>query len=229
VIGLNGLSIPQSSTAYSAQLASIHNSWFTELRLINASKEERTIHLTPIAEDGSELAKPKAITLMARGMLNSNVSDLFSFEQSSIVGSLKVESDGTGVLGDVVFGSPSDMSYAAALPLQTEAFRKAIFNQVAQHQTYGYFTGLALFNPGSIKAHITIQVFDSSGGLKGNYETDLEAGQRMSKMVSELLLNLTDQLGGYIVIDSTRPLIAQQLFGSSDLSFISAVPPTFLE
>ena len=67
-------------------------------------------------------------------------------------GITRVEADGPGIIGDVTFGDPTTFQYAASLPMQTLTFTKAIFSQVAN--ALGYFTGLALYNPGTSAASV---------------------------------------------------------------------------
>ena len=131
--------------------------------------------------------------------------------------SLRVQSDGEGVTGDVVFGDPSALDSAAALPLQTRLFLEAVFSQVAN--------GLAFYNPGSETAQIRIQVFCPEGDLKAEETFSLPAGHRFSQLVSELLPETAGQVGGYTRVISSHPIVGQKLFGTLTRSLVSAVPP----
>ena len=127
---------------------------------------------------------------------------------SSFVGSLIVEADGDGIVGDVIFGDDVDFQYGASLPLQTQVFTEAPFNQVANLS--GFFTGLAFFYPGVAvpalsktstqgtvpNAEITIQVFQATGELTGVSVQVLAAGERISKVVPELVPESAGQAGG---------------------------------
>ncbi len=53
----------------------------------------------------------------------------------------------------------------------------------------------------------------------------MAAGTRVSRLLHELVPETTGPIRGHIVIESTRPLVAQQLFGDYRFSFLSAVPP----
>ncbi len=46
-----------------------------------------------------------------------------------------------------------------------------------------------------------------------------------ARIVSDLVPSTAGQEGGYIVLRFTEPLVAQQLFGDFDQSFLSAVHP----
>jgi hypothetical protein len=143
-----------------------------------------------------------------------------------VVGSLRVEANGAGVIGDVIFGDPASFRYAAALPLQSEKFTRAVFSQVAN--VAPFFTGLAIYNPGTVAAQVTIEVYNATGALAGQATVPVGAGQRISRLVSQLVPATASQAGGYVSIRSTQAIIAQQLFGDNGSNFLSAVPPTIV-
>ena len=74
-----------------------------------------------------------------------------------------------------------------------------------------------------------MRVFDLEGKETGSHSLSLGAGNRISKLLSELAPSTAGQVGGYSLIDSTEPLIAQQVFATHDLSLMSAVPPTVIQ
>jgi len=186
--------------------------------------------------DGTVLGEVTLIELAPRQQLSEDARALITTPQagqqgnSDFTASLRAEVDGPGVIGDVIFGDPTSFEFAAALPLQSETFREAIFSQVAN--VPGFFTGLALFNPGDQAAVVDIDVVNAMGELVGTAQIDLGAGERTSKLVPELVPDSDGQAGGYVRIRSDQPLIAQQLFaalGGSGIRLFSAVPPTVVQ
>jgi hypothetical protein len=178
---------------------------------------------------------PVSLTLGPGEQYTQDAGEIFHSgvqEQSEFVGSLKVETDGKGVIGDVIFGESLQLDYAAALPLQTQAFSEAVFNQIANIPGV-FFTGLAFYNPGSVAAAIELQVICADGTLVGEVTKVVEAGQRISPLVPELVPASEGQAGGYVLLESDRPIIAQLIFGAlrsnGTISLFSAVPPTVLE
>ncbi len=231
IVGLNAASTVGPGRSYSAQLAS-QDGLFTNLNLINSSPANRRVVLGAIAADGSPIGA-RQVRMMAPGaQISVDAGTLFG-EGAEFVGSLEVNADGDGVVGDVIFGDATDFRFAAALPLQSEAFTDAVFSQVAN--VPGFFTGLALFYPGSPfgaacgeDAEVTIEVFRADGTTSGSAVVALEAGHRISRLVPELAPASAGQAGGYIRVRSTQPLIAQMLFGALDnqgIRLLSAVPP----
>jgi hypothetical protein len=150
----------------------------------------------------------------------------------AVSGSIKIEADGPGVIGDVLFGDSDDLHYAAALPLQTELFTRAVFGQVANRSrpdsSLSTFTGLAFYNPGDQRADITVRVFDRNGEQQGVKTISLDAGERFSDVVAVWIPATAGQEQGFIVVESTQPIVAQELFGNPVLDYLSAVPPTVL-
>ena len=232
VIGLNAAQENPFVQLFSAQLASVPGI-FTSVKLINTAKQQRTVTLEAVGEDGSPLADPISHNLDPDQALVGDAGQLFASalegNPAGLVGSLRLRADGPGIVGDVVFGDPDDLQYAAALPLQSRPFKQAVFSQVANIS--GFFTGMALYAPDEA-AKVSIEVYTAGGELVGRSVQRLGAGQRLSKLASELVPASEGQAGGYIMLRSTRPLIAQQLFGVTDatgIQLLSAVPPTVVD
>ena len=230
--GLNGALESEATELFSAQLAYIEGLVFTNLQLVNASTETRNLSLSAIGEAGVLLADPVELTLAAGESVSEDASELFGLVgpaetdaagSALFIGSLKVVADGPGVLGDVVFGDPAGFTNAAALPLQSEPFLEAVFSQVANIP--GFFTGLALYVPGDEAAEVLIAVFAPNGEKVGEATLNLAAGTRFSRTVDQLVPSSVGQAGGFVRITSDKGLIAQQIFGTSTLSLLSAVPP----
>ena len=233
IIGLNASFGNPARNSFSAQLAETP-SIFTNLRLVNVSDGTRQVTLTAVADGGSNLAAPVNMELAAGETLQADMGVVFGLNTdpagvqiqspSMTVGSLRVEADGPGLIGDVIFGDPTNFLFAASMPLQTDPFLEAVFSQVANGA--GLFTGIALYNPNPADAEVTIQVFSAEGALTGEETLTLEAGTRISRLVPQFVPSSAGQLRGYIVIKSTLAIIAQQLFGEERLNMLSAVPPT---
>ena len=240
LMGLNASYGNTGQVSYSAQLASGSDTGvgvFTNLKLVNTSSQTRVVTITPYKGDGSVLSTPLAnVTLEPNQTLQRDAGEMFGGSPAaSLLGSLVVQADGPGVIGDVVFGDPLTANYAAALPLQTLLFKKAVFSQVANGQlspdpSMDCFTGIALFNPNSQSTQVTLKVFDRTGTQVGNtLNVTLGPLNRISDLVENLVPGTSSLIQGYISVDSTQPLVAQQLFGNASLSFLSAVPPQVVQ
>ncbi len=118
--------------------------------------------------------------------------------------------DGAGVNGRIEDSGPIDESPAGANSPET-------------------FTGLAFLNPGAETAEISLTVRDRNGFVTGQGQLSLAGGARRSQLLSELLESPLIQTGGYLRVESTHPIMVQEMFGDSALNFVSVVPPTVIE
>ena len=251
VLGLNTTRGNPNNFAYSAQLAS-QAGLTTLLNIINTADEDRNLTLTAVREDATTQGS-QSFALGPGGQFSGRAGEVFgqsaealspAGDNASFVGSLIVEADGDGIVGDVIFGDDVDFQYAASLPLQTQVFTEALFNQVANLP--GFFTGLAFFYPGAPvpalsktstqgevpNAEITIQVFQATGELAGVSVQVLAVGERISKVLPELVPESAGQAGGYVLISSSQGIIGQMLYGAVEngaVKLFSAVVPTVIQ
>ena len=244
LLGFNASFGNEGNTLYSAQLASggvPGNRVFTSLKVVNTSGDPRQVTISAFLDDGTPLPPLLPFLLPKDNSRQVFVSDLFGIgppDSSSLTtGSIRIDTDGPGVIGDVMFGdsSANQVDFAAGLPLQTVLFEKAIFSQVAngatnpQDASTDFFTGIALYNPNSSSAQITVQVFDREGMLVGETSLSLSENERTSELVEDLIPETADLIGGHIVVESTRPVVGQAFFGNNTQQFLSAIPPNIVE
>lgn len=228
LVGLNAVTLDGQSSSYSAQLASTVDV-FTSIKLMNTHRtEDRRVDVGAIGQTG-EVFDEVYWLFYPEEQFEGFAAGVFGidFANDPFVGSLRIRSDSPTMVGDVMFGDAHEGKYLAALPLQTRAFRRAVFNHVANG--LGFFTGLAFYNPSASAAQIQLSARTPEGELAGEHSFSLEPGCRTSQTVSDLVPASNGQVGGYILIESSIPIIAQQLFGLSNLSLMSAVPPTVIE
>ncbi len=267
VLVLNASPGSEALTLYSPQLASglgENGGIFSSLNLVNTTQELRAVTLRAFSDDGVEFAS-SVFVLQAGGSFQGPVHLLFpgmanpTSDRNLVSGSIIVEVEGGGVIGDVIFGDPGDnatgtpetINYAAALPLQETLFTEALFSQVTNGSlnpddpddpAQNLFTRLVLFNPNDEPADLTIKVFDSLGNLVGEASPSrtlpgdsppprlsLGPGERLDQLVEDLIPESADQIGGFVRIESTQPLAGQEVVGNEALDYSSALPPTVLE
>ncbi|RPI28688.1 MAG: DUF11 domain-containing protein [Acidobacteria bacterium] len=210
-------------TLFSAQLAASHG-FYTRVKLVNTATESRRITLRATGDIGQLLADPVVADLPAGASFDQDAATLFQWTSTERIGSLRAEANGAGIIGDVLFGDIDAGTTAAALPLQTQLMTEAVFGHVANG--LGFFTGLAVLNPGQVETDVTIQVFASDGRQTGETLRRLAAGVRLVGLVTELMPETTGQIGGYVRLVSTQPIVAQELFGNGNI--LSAVIPTIV-
>lgn len=72
-------------------------------------------------------------------------------------------------------------------------------------------------------------MFGADGTPTGTRLIALPGDGRVSSTLEDLMPASAGQTGGYVLVDSSQPIVAQQLFGNLTLDFLSAVPPTILD
>ncbi len=239
LLGLNASTGNPQNVSYSAQLAhgvSDGVGIYTSLKLVNVSDSPLFVVLTALDEAGNPLGQVVQFAIQPNQTFQRPVGTTFGLGPASgpaVAGSIRVESSGPGLIGDVVFGDPDGLRYLAALPLQTRLLRRAIFGQVANARgataSATTFTGLAFHNPNPQSAQVTVSVHRENGSLAGRTVLNMAPNTRLSSILEFLVPESAGQVRGYIVVESTRPVVAQQLFGNLTLDFLSAVPPTIFQ
>ena len=234
IMVLAGRSPGEATQLFSAQLAHSQDV-FTSLKLVNPADEPQALTLTAFLQDSHGLVSTRVtrLVLPPGQAFQKPVDQIFALGPGgaeTIVGSIQVESEPGGVLGDVIFGDPQSVAFAAALPLQETAFTQAVFSHVAngpsnpENPSFDPFTGLAIFNPNDTAVSLQLEVFDPDGALIGCAEIQLGPRQRLSELVELLVPETVEMSAGFARLTASVPVVAQQIFGNGSLQFFSAIP-----
>ena len=142
VVGMNGRQMTESNRSWSARVASI-DSFFTHIKLVNLSPQERLVRLHLRSGDGQNpQGATQNIVLPAGAQLDQFADQLWTglgpAGTQPLIGALEVEADGPGVTGDVLFGGRSEITQATLLPLQEALVRSVLFSHVADNNDFFY-------------------------------------------------------------------------------------------
>ena len=243
VLGLNASVNADAERLYSAQLANGRDlnsgtTFFTSLKLLNISDQPRTATVIAYREDGVAVGIAGPLTLAPRQAFQRDANQIFPLGPSVgslTVGSIEVQVDGPGILGDVVFGDPKRINFAAAIPLQQALYTEAVFSQVANGAVdpldlaTDMFSGIAVFNPNDEAVQVALRVFNAEGLGRGERQFVLGKNQRLSDILENLIPESAGLNGGYIILDASQGVVAQELFGNHGMDFLSAVLPVVQE
>ncbi len=224
LIGLSPWEGNSLENLYSAQVAETPD-LHTSLKLINVGTAPRQVTLTVLSAEGSVVGGSVTVELGPGSQLEKDLFDLTTEEV--VTGSLTVQADGPGIIGDVLIKESAVAEFATAAPLQTQKARKTVSCQIAN--ALGLFSGVALFNPGKNPAQVTLEAFTPSGESAGKQNLTLEAGASLARTLTELIPSTAEQVGGYLVVSSSEPLVVRQIFGDDELTYFSSVPPSVIE
>jgi hypothetical protein len=222
-----------ASTFYLPHFAS-GAGYTTELTLVNADLSV-VANLTVVLLDNSgvTIASSPTISIQPRAQKIQTLASLFPALGGSLTtGYIRIDvapvfkgpfSTTTPIAGSLRF-SAANGSSSSALPLIAASASDFVYSHVAE--TAGYYTGVAILNTNSSAASVSVQVFTKDGTAVNStpYSLTLAPGQRIAKLLDELIPAVRGQSGGYIHIWSSLPVTSFSLFGSNDGLSLSAIP-----
>ena len=201
----------------------------TSVGVINNANSAVILTFSVFKSDGSLYGtenlqnNPVTRNLTSGEMLVGDLVSLFGFSGEDLLdGWLQVESSSPAMIGFLTYGTPSTGSAATVTPSRLGQDR-AIFSHLETGQ--GFFTGLAVLNPGQLAANVQTVVLTKTGEIVGNSSTVLQPGQRFSQLVDQLVPEAQGQSGGLIFLKSDVPVYASSLFGSNDGQVLANIPP----
>src|SRR2546427_12467613 len=127
----------------------------------------------------------------AHGRLEETAASLFSLTGSGLTtGYIKWETQGNsgGFIGYLDYGT-TDGVLLSAVPAQATSYSDLFFSHIAEGQ--GYYTGIAFLNANTQTSTVNIDAFDRDGKKVASTTVTLTAGQRRSRLFTELFPGLT--------------------------------------
>ena len=205
-------------TGYAVHVA-IGGGYTTRLTLVNPVSAQQQLQLTL---NGATVQR----TIPGYGRLDESLAEMFNISGGSLTtGYLKLQTPDTPGVSGYVEITASEGPARTTTPIARDAQSRLMFSHIAQGG--GYFTGLALLNTGADTATVTIEIHSPSGTTLASNVVTLGAGERMIGLLNELFPSIQNQLGGFVRVDSTRPIYGLQIFGSVDQrsgSFLTNIP-----
>jgi hypothetical protein len=217
-----------STTLYSPQYA-VGGSWRTTFSVVNLDSVDGFVTFTlfpdPDSTDGSGTPILQFQPIKANGKIEITDQSFFvaSGSAPTLGGYLKITSTGIHLAGNVVYGDSAEAAFATGLPLVSSLNDTVFFGQLASDATY--YTGIAVVNPQDSSTSIVIEIYRSNGSLATPAaEITIPAGQRSVMLTEDLFPGLGNQSGGYIRITGSQAFASFVLYGTRNLTALSAVP-----
>ncbi len=230
IVGMNGLDAARSAATLFCPQYAVGGEWRTALTIINLDPRPGTVSLRFIRDDASQVGATRILPIAANGKIHI---DDPAFFQSFIVepgdalrtGYVEISGDGIRLTGSAVFGDPGQSTFAAALPLTTSLEQGVVYSHISSNDQY--FTGLAILNPGAFDATVTIAIYNSDASLAMSRTVVIGRKQRISQMLEQIFPEMEGQqrTSGYFTVVADQPLASFALFGTRNLSALSAIPP----
>jgi hypothetical protein len=213
------------TTLYSPQYVS-GGPWQTNLSIVNLDAQAGLVTLRLVGEDGVQIGESKALSIPALGKLRISDPGFFTSPApgSVVAGYVEIVSDGVRLGGSTAFGDATGQTFDSALTLISGLQSSALFSHIAS--TDQYFTGIAIVNPNAVDASAMIEIYTAEGQLLDSRQELICAKHRSSHLLTEYFPSLVgkDQPSGYIRILSDIPVATFALFGTNDLTVVSAIP-----
>lgn len=219
--GLPAVGQASSNSLYAAQVVS--GAGFATRLTLGRLHSRNSFAFVSLIQDGRPPLRKSVRLQVTRSI---DIGELFELDpQVLTVASLFVETNAP-FIGDVLIVQGAPTRSAVAFPLQQGAFREAVFGQIASNPEV--YSGFALFNPGTEASQVTLQAFSSAGRLLGEKELLLGPQRRTAQLLRELLAE-QGQLGGYLRMQASSPIVADEIIGDFRGEFMSAVLPVVID
>jgi hypothetical protein len=222
---LNGQATDQGGTTLYAPQYVAGPGWRTTLSVVNLDSTSGTVTLRLFKNDGTAIGSAQQKPISPRGKILITDQAFFTNSGTTLTeGYVQITSSGPKLSGSVVFGDPGRSIFASSLPLLGTK-RSVVFSHVASSAFW--FTGVAMLNPGTVAANAVVQVYDQSGNLLISKAENIPAGYRKSRLLTDYFpaLDGQDRIAGYIRVIADRDLATFAVFGTQDVSVLSAIPP----
>ncbi len=230
ITSLAGLDMSEGSTVLYSPHYVQGGSYQTALSLINLESRAGTVELRFAGDDGVQVGATRVAEIPANGKLYIDDPKYFGNLDLEVLtsGYVQVNSE-VKLTGSTVVRDRNGASFAAALPLVHSPQKSVLYSHVASNDLF--HTKLVIVNPNRRDTGATIQLFSADGLLSKSSTINLPAGRREEKLLTEIFPSLDGQnlTSGYIRIIADRPLASFALFGTTDLSVLSAIPPQIME
>lgn len=191
----------------------------TTIGVTNLSSFPQVLTLTFNPDGGPPIQVTRNI--VGNGALQETAASLFQLSSGFSAGWIRVT--GTAPLTGFAAYADSAGGGLAMVPAgtsQTNLFFSHIADGPPQWQT-----GLALLNAGSMPANVEIYAVNPSGGLIGSATMNISAGERIAKVIHDVIPETKGVNGGYVYVRTTNavPLYGIELFYTEDLKVLSNV------
>ena len=226
---LNAQDAAQGGTTLYCPQYAVGGGWRSTLSIVNLDSVPGQVSLKLIGDDGQQIGIPRTVDIEKNGKAYVVDQAFFQppqpFPAGLIEGYVEIVSNGIRITGGVVFSDDQRSSFSSALPLYSALESSMVFSHIASNPTY--YTGLTLVNPGSAPSTITIEVYSEDGNPRYGLTRLIDSRRRVTELLTELFPSMQgeDWTSGYVRVTADRGISAFALFGTHNLTALSAIPP----
>jgi hypothetical protein len=194
--------------------------------VINLDPVPGTVTLSFFGEDGTQIGSSRALVIGANGKIHIEDQSFFSPVGSELLqGFVQIVGSGIRLTGSIVFGDKGNKGLTSALPLDSSLRKSILFGHIASNDLY--FTGIAIVNPNSSDANLTIDLYGADGLIQSSKPVRIPPRQRKCALLTNFFPQLIgqDRISGYVKVTADSAVSSFALFGTNKLSVLSAIPP----
>ena len=157
------------------------------------------------------------------GLLSQDLEAMFGFAgEATLEGWLEIEASSEALFGTLSYSVPV-VGSVASVSGAAQGLTRVLFSHIATD--LGFFTGLAFLNSGALTANVRVVAFRPDGARIGSFSTVLRPGERLSRLIEDLIPAAAGQAGGFIWVKSDVPVYLTSIFGSLASGVFSNIPP----
>ncbi len=198
----------------------VGDGWESYLSLSNLSSKSQDVWLEIYNEDGNLIVE-KRFLLTGYSSIYESLKSILNLQDDSTLTTGWIEVRGNeNLIGNLFF--TYNGALFTQLPLEYRGSTQFIISHLAQSDYY--FTGIAFVNDSFDETPLKISFYSEDGSLILNYNlTELPNRDKFVRLLSVDPFDILDQIGGFIIINSERPVYSYAVFGNFE-KFISAIP-----
>lgn len=204
-------------------------SWTSTVILTNPTTSAIQVTLTLSSASGGAVDPSRSVPstttfpLPPLGSVTASLADIIGrplfFSPISVDGWLRIDSPNVALDGVVVMDDGQGLT---AEPFQLNAQSSALYPEISEDQST--MTGLVLINPSGADATADMYIVQRDGTTLEHETRTIPANSKISENVRDVLPNVVNQSGDYLVITSTTALYSvTMIYQSSGL--IAGVSP----
>jgi DNA-binding beta-propeller fold protein YncE len=222
---LNGIDIEAYggvTKIYSPQFA-ILPGFKSMLNVINGNEEDAEVTITLHQQDGTVIGAPYKRTLVKGEQIKDDLAEIFKDQPDvrDVTGWLEVESTHDRIMGTITFTN-EEQTFLTSFELGAVAQPHLLFPMLAHDETYQ--TALALLNPNSEPAEVTVEIWGPGGTRDRSSSFVLPPNGSSSFYMDNPFPTLEPRLVGNLRVHSNRPIHGFALINDRNFTLMSAVP-----
>ena len=212
----------QPSQLYSAQLyAGLGN--YTTIHLVNPTQNDANLTLVAYNESGTQLGNPVGIAISAGNEWIMDSVAAFGLSPDVLnTGIIAVQSNVTGVVGDVSFGDGLGNTTRSSLVFSSIPSKLSVIPLVENDSAAS--GSISVANTNWVAASVTVTLYNSAGGKLGTMGVSIKPNGRATGTVAQWFPSAGSLANSYATISSDQPVLAFALLqpATGDFAIVPA-------